>query len=143
MKGKLVLFLCLFFGYVLIGCDTDPVYDPLKVRIVTEHLAWITGNPIHESAVTIQADDEKSLYACFLLGKIWTDGYNIEPKPSFQWYYDGEKLDYGYWSSLHIQGPGAEPNTSDIRVQDGKKIKVVVNLGNQTGSAETTITIQQ
>lgn len=125
------------------GCDSDPVYDPLYVRIVTEHLAWDIGTPIHESTVTIQADEKKSLFACFLLDKIWTDGYNIDPKPSFQWYYDGKKLDYGYWSSLDIKGPeSTELNTSYIRVQNGKKIKVIVNFGNQTGSAETIIAIQ-
>jgi hypothetical protein len=117
----------------------------LNVKIVTEHLAWDIRVPDHASTVTIQADEKLRLYACFQLSKIWTDGYNIiDPKPSFQWYYDGKKLAYGYWSSLEIFGPDStDVYGGDIIIEDGKKIKVVIDWGDQTGSAETIIKIEQ
>jgi len=144
MKSKYLFFICLFFVFSFFGCNTDTVYDPLYVRIVTHHLAWDIETPTHESIITMQANDEKTLFACFKLDKIWTDGYNINPQPTFQWYYDDKKLDYGYWSSLDIKEPDStEPNTSYVSVQNNKKVKVVVNWGNQTGSAETTMEILQ
>jgi hypothetical protein len=144
MKGKYGLFLCLFLGFIFIGCDGGIIYDPLDVRIVTDNSAWEGKTPVHESTITIQADERKRLYACFREDKIWTDGYNIiEPVPKFQWYYDDEELYYGHWPSEEIKGPdNTDLDTSLTLVQNGKKIKVVINWGPQTGSAETTIIIQ-
>jgi len=146
MKDKRPLYLCFIFMLAFISCDSRIIYDPLQVRITTIFPDGEIRDPDHEPTIIINADGNKTLYGSFLFINIWTMGINISPRPFFRWYYDGERLESNLFRShgfLDIRGPHSPDLDGYIIVEDGKKITVVVDLGNQTGLAETIIKIQQ